>query len=208
MTRLEAQAITGGLSKPSKMPCFGYSIPAKDCRMGSKLRAVENSVCSKCYALKGRYVFPNVQQAMEKRLQSLVHPQWIEAMAFLINSTKNSFFRWHDSGDIQSLWHLCNLVAVAKRCPQVKFWLPTREYGFVKQYVEAFGAFPDNFTVRLSAYMLDAPAPTAFARKLGVQTSTVSSKEWNCLAFSQGGKCLDCRACWYKTEENISYKRH
>ena len=51
-------AIVGTLSEPSKMPTYAYSIPAKYCITGSKLRMIANSTCSKCYALKGRYIFP------------------------------------------------------------------------------------------------------------------------------------------------------
>ncbi len=57
----EAWAEVGGLSKPSKMPSYGYSLSAFKCKVGSKLREVLNSTCANCYALKGRYIFPNVQ---------------------------------------------------------------------------------------------------------------------------------------------------
>ena len=58
------------LSKPSKMPGQGYSTPAKDCITGSKLAKIVNSICSLCYAKKGRYVFTNVIAGIEKRLKS------------------------------------------------------------------------------------------------------------------------------------------
>ena len=107
MKSREALQITHTLSSPSKMPCFGYSIPASRCITGGKLRKVKNSICSFCYALKGRYVFPNVLTAMEKRYQSLTHPQWVDAMTALISSKrKKDYFRWHDSGDLQGLTHL------------------------------------------------------------------------------------------------------
>ena len=60
----QLEVITGGLSAPSKMPCHSFSISAKRCKVGSKLRKVVGSTCNKCYALKGRYVFPNVERAM------------------------------------------------------------------------------------------------------------------------------------------------
>ena len=52
----DIESTVGTLSAPSKMPCFSFSIPAKLCITGQKLRDVKNSICSKCYALKGRYV--------------------------------------------------------------------------------------------------------------------------------------------------------
>ena len=78
----EAEAITHTLSKPGKMPGFAYSTPAHECKTGTKLRAVPNSVCSKCYAFeRGRYRFQNVIDAQYKRFRSLTHPKWVEAMA-------------------------------------------------------------------------------------------------------------------------------
>ena len=70
------QMQVGSLSNPSKMPGFGYSTPAKDCQTGSKLAEIVNSICSICYAKKGRYVFPNVQNAMQYRLDSLNKIDW------------------------------------------------------------------------------------------------------------------------------------
>lgn len=69
----EAYAIIGGLSNPSKMPWYAWSISAKHCITGSKLREVAGSTCSHCYACKGFYPLPIVQDAMERRRQALIH---------------------------------------------------------------------------------------------------------------------------------------
>ena len=76
----EAEKIVGTLSKPSKMPGFAYSTPAKHCLIGQKMRKVAGSICAFCYALKGRYVFPNVMAAMEKRFKSLTDQLWVSAI--------------------------------------------------------------------------------------------------------------------------------
>lgn len=205
----QANAITGGLSKPSKMPGRGFSIPAKYCKMGAKLRTLSGSVCSVCYALKGRYVFGVVKTALERRFKLLNEPLWVEAMVRLIKKQeKSGFFRWHDSGDIQSIEHLLRIVEVCKQTPNVKHWLPTREYGLVSAYLRAGHTFPKNLTVRLSAYMLNGPPPTDFANKLGVQTSGVSKDTFTCPASKQDNFCGKCRACWDSKVENISYKQH
>ena len=75
----------GGLSKPSKMPGHGYSLPARECKAGGKLRQVENSTCSGCYAMKGRYVFPNVQAALYRRFAAIRKPLWAETMAEILS---------------------------------------------------------------------------------------------------------------------------
>jgi hypothetical protein len=203
----DAKELVGSLSAPSKMPCHGYSIPATMCKVGSKLHNVPDSVCANCYALKGRYMFPNVQEALQKRAVSLDDPRWVSAMVSQIRSTKNAYFRWHDSGDIQSFGHLLNIVSIAEALPSVQFWLPTREYRLVTKYQEVFGDFPSNLTVRVSAHMVDVAPPRGFAN-----TSTVHKANepqgYRCPAPKQGNECKDCRACWDRDVYNVSYHAH
>ena len=200
----------GTLSVPSKMPGFAWSTPADDCKKGSQLAKIANSICSICYARKGRYVFPNVQKALRKRLQAWrTVKNWSNKIAELIKrKEKNGFFRWHDSGDVQSVKHLRDIVAVANLLPEINFWLPTREYNFVGQYIKKFGAFPKNLCVRLSAFMINGKPPTALAKKLNLTTSGVTEKGFNCPAPTQENQCKDCRACWDNKVENINYKKH
>jgi len=129
MNLKEAKEITGGLSSPSKMPGYAYNLPAWRCVTGVKLQAVAGSVCSGCYAMKGRYRFKNVKDALNRRLNSLTHPQWVEAMTTLVTwySRKVPWFRWHDSGDLQGPDHLKNIFEVCNATPAVKHWMPTRE---------------------------------------------------------------------------------
>ena len=131
MLKKELEKIVGGLSKPSKMPGPAYNLPAYKCITGQKLAQVPGSVCHGCYALKGRYRFNNVKSAMERRLEALKHPGWVDAMIQLIKPHKE--FRWHDSGDLQSLDHLKNIFRVCKGTPETKHWLPTREAQILKR---------------------------------------------------------------------------
>ena len=205
----DIESSIGTLSAPSKMPCYSFSIPAKRCITGQKLRDVKGSICSKCYALKGRYAFPNVQDALETRFQGMSDPQWIDKMVLMIGKReKSGFFRWHDSGDLQSVAHLAAIVEIAKRLPNIRFWLPTREFSFVSEYM-ATNAIPDNLTIRLSALMFDGKPPVAIAKRLGLVTSGASTgDDFSCPSSKQGGKCLDCRACWNKSVSNVNYKQH
>ena len=202
-TLKEAEAVAGKLGKPSKMPGYAYGIPARSCPIGSVLVKLKGSVCSGCYALKGRYAFPTVLNAQQRRLDSLRDPRWIEAMVFLITKKKCDYFRWHDSGDIQGLWHLENIVEVARQCPDTKFWIPTRETKVVKLYLTANGNFPPNLVVRVSGAMIDGPAPNGYPH-----TSTVTTGTPTCPAYQQGGVCGACRACWDPSVSSVSYPKH
>ncbi len=207
-TLKQLQDKVGSLSTPSKMPGYGYSTSADDCITGSKLANVKGSICSICYARKGRYVFPNVQNAMKKRLESLERLDWIDTMVQLISrKEKSGFFRWHDSGDLQGVWHLEKIAEVARRLPSIKFWLPTREYKIVSDWMK-FCTKPRNLTIRLSAFMIDGPAPVAVAKRLGLTTSGAKKTGFSCPSSQQGNQCGDCRACWDEAVTNVDYKPH
>lgn len=201
--------IVGGLSNPSKMPCYSFSIPAQKCITGQKLRDVVGSICSKCYALKGMYGFPAVKEALMRRFEKLSNPQWVAAMIFLINKKeKSGYFRWHDSGDLQSVAHFKQIVSVCEGTPNVIHWIPTREYAIVREFIEQGNVIPENLVLRLSAYMLEGKPPTEIAKRMGVLTSGVSKVGFTCPASTQGNVCGSCRACWDKSVPNVNYKTH
>ncbi len=201
MTEAEALEIVGGLSKTSKMPCPSYSIPATECKVGTRLRDKENSVCKGCYAMRGFYRMGNVARALRRRLDSLDDPRWVEAMILLIKPHK--FFRWHDSGDIQNAQHLSNIVSVCLGTSNTSHWLPTKEYKMVRDYLST-NVFPDNLVVRVSSPMVDQPPLKAYDF-----THTAINKGgivhgFECDSFSRGHKCGDCRACWDSTIDNVT----
>lgn len=200
--------MTGSLSKPSKMPGYGYGLPAlSSCKVGSELAKIPGTICSKCYALRGRYIFDNVQQAQHVRLASINNPTWVDDMVKLIRRKKEKYFRWHDSGDLVSLSHLVNICRIAVLLPEFIFWLPTRERKIVNNYRIQFGAFPTNLVIRLSGAMVDGAPPAT-----DLCTSTVHKNEapvgYVCPSSTQNNKCNSCRACWDITIKNISYKAH
>jgi hypothetical protein len=202
MNKKEAIKITGGLSKPSKMPGFAYNLPATRCKVGSKLAKVKGSVCHGCYALKGRYRFPNVKEALERRYkQAMTNKDWVFGMVYLINTSNKKEFRWHDAGDIQSAEHLQRIFQVCELTPSVKHWLPTRE-SVILSNINADDV-PDNLIIRLSASKVDGPAPKSWP-----WTSTVVTKGKTCPAAEQNNECKDCRACWDKSVKNVAYGKH
>jgi len=131
-------------------------------------------------------------------------------MVYLITESKDQYFRWHDSGDIQGLWHLENIAEVAKQTPHVKHWLPTREYSFVKRYLAKYETFPPNLTVRLSAHMIEKPAPNIDGLAVSSVHSDIASypDAWICPAPTQGNSCGSCRACWDISIPHVSYTKH
>ena len=199
MLKKEARKITGGLSAPNKMPGPSINLPAWNCITGLKLQAVKGSVCAGCYAMKGRYRFPNVRKAMDRRLTALQDPRWVDAMVTLVKG--QPWFRWHDSGDIQSPEHLKNIFEVCNRTPETRHWMPTREVKFLKLMDP--DVVPENLIIRISSHMIDQ-GPV----KHWPWTSTVVTSGKTCPAAEQGNKCKECRACWDRSVKNVAYGKH
>lgn len=221
MQYIEAMDIIGSLSQPSKMPWFSYSTSAFDCQTGSKLREIKGSVCSSCYACKGQYRFSNVRKAQDKRMAGTKHPDFVEAMTLVLTTlynrgkktykkngktVKENRFRWHDAGDIQSLEHLERINQIALNTPFLDHWLPSKEFGYVNQFLKKHKRFAPNLTVRMSATMVGQTFDKA---PMGLPFSAVGVTQElsQCPAYSQDGQCKNCRNCW-EPKLNVSYPLH
>lgn len=234
MNSAEATVIVGGVSEPGKMPGIGWGISALRCKTGSKLRNVPGSSCANCYAMKGRYPMPNVQRAHERRLGAYelavaegAIEMWIEAMAHLARSKRGKgYFRWFDSGDLQSLDMLKHIFEVARRAPEVKFWVPTKEKEILAELFRDWTIrIPPNVALRYSLPMINSAAGGQVACAIGrnhpdinrFAASVVYSGErpWQmgvfyCEAYkTTPASCGDCRACWDTDNHKvIGYKEH
>ena len=195
----KAKLITGSMTRTSKMPGLSYSLPAWECKTGSKLRKVKGSVCASCYALKGNYTrYKAIKAAQYVRLDSLKHPLWTAAMVAQVKRQK--YFRWHDAGDVQDLDHLNKIFEVCRLTPNTNHWMPTRE-AWVKDHLPRS---PKNLVIRFSPPMINQRAPESWPN-----SSMVIDKGFHtCPAPSQGGQCGDCRQCWDPKVQVVSYGKH
>ena len=214
-----AEGVVGGLSSPGKMPGKCYSIPARRCRVGSKLRNVDGSVCSGCYATTGRYAIDTTQAALERRLKTVqralrskrFRSLWVEAMETLMEGQE--WFRWHDSGDLLSARHLELICEVCDRTPGTRHWIPTKQLGDVLTVLQDRGV-PANLTVRISAYMVgEAPqwVPDPLVTSTVHEDRGRTAAAGDCPAIRAHSSCDEaggCRKCWDSTIENISYGWH
>tara|TARA_Y100000401_G_scaffold62146_1_gene49340 strand:+ start:459 stop:1166 length:708 start_codon:yes stop_codon:yes gene_type:complete len=225
----------GKLSAPSKMNhCYSYSIPATKCITGAKLAKVKNSVCAGCYALKGRFMFSNVQNALTRRYNILNEALndkkkekiFVESFVYALKhyEKKYKFFRWHDSGDLQSVNHLKLIAKIANLTPNIKHWIPTREYNIYNTYLKTEKQ-PKNLVVRVSGHMVNKPAPNSFKNVSNVLNGA-KLPGFTCKAnenylkpgetckkcgtkLSKGGvHCCTCTACWDPKVKTINYYYH
>lgn len=224
MTELQkAYREVGGLSRPSKMPCYSWGIPTQTCRRAKGLMIDEpNSICGKCYAMTHAYNWKVVKDAYSRRYESwknLPSRDWVNYMVTILNSdkvSKKGYFRWFDSGDIQSLSMIYQLIEIAERTPTIKHWVATREYmDIVKTMTEYI---PSNMIFRLSHTNIDEldEVISLTASVKNVQQSIVISssdikltpKQYTCPSMKTHGMCGDCRACWNSRIEHVAYMLH
>lgn len=213
------EVLGGDLGQTTKMPGKSFGLDTAQCGVGTKLQGVCGSVCEGCYARRLENFRPSVKKGHENRTDAvlnamddwLLRTDWINAMTALIQrryeGASERYFRWHDSGDIQSYNHLTMLVQVARNIPDIQFWIPTKEKSIVLHYLRKHGEFPKNLVVRVSSAMIDAPPMRGFTL-----TSTVHKNEEPvghvCPAPQQNGECGKCRACWSHEVSNVSYHKH
>lgn len=203
----EAEQFVKISTSNSKMPGSSFATDSFACNVGDRLAKVEGSVCSKCYARRIQKFRPNVHKAWKANLdnyRSSPREFWVEAASILINKRSKGHHRWFDSGDLDSLEMLEDIVKVAKATPEVKHWLPTREIKLIQRFT---GDLPDNLVIRVSSPMIGMK-PLNFKNTSTVHVSGTGYEGHQCPAPDQGNSCGDCRSCWDSNVSNISYRKH
>ena len=196
------------ISKTSKLGTLSWSLQAIETCPGSvgddgQLVAA----CSGCYATTGCYNFPGTKAVRADNKKAWQEADWIQVMVKALQ--KQTHFRWFDSGDVYSLALAEKMLAVMAATPHVKHWLPTRMYKFTKFHnvLNAMQALP-NVMVRYSSDAVDGTFGAGHGSTIIPASAPVPAGVTLCHAPEQGGKCLDCRACWSKSVSNVNYKKH
>ena len=197
------------LSKTSKLGTKSWSLQAVETCPGARKENGELvPACSGCYATTGCYVFPDT-----KKVRADNKVEWKKetfVSDFIAALKKQTHFRWFDSGDMYSVKLAEKMLEIMVATPNTKHWLPTRMYKFKKfaDILAKMQALP-NVTVRYSSDEIDGTYTK------GLHGSTIlpnaeyaDSNTFVCNAPNQGGKCLDCRACYNKDIPVIGYLAH
>jgi len=209
------------LTQTSKMPGPSFSLPAHQA-----CPRAAGSICESCYAAKGTYGCPSVQNAQVARFQwtrtALKSPEgkaaWIKEMTQAIDASGSTYFRVHDSGDMFNAEYALMWLAVCVNLPQVRFWIPTRAWqqpGGVLQVLDPLmgvlrrlAALP-NVSVRPSALNFGEYAPQVKGLHAGSTAANPDvMRSYQCPAYHQGGECGECRVCWDEKDVPVSYCKH
>jgi len=211
-----AREVCGGTTQTAKMECLSYSLPAVEtCPVGAKLRGKVGSVCRGCYAKKGNYNRPNVKTAQGFHLESVkraiadpdYRERWISAMVDAITADGRPWFRWHDSGDVFAADYLKMILEVARRTPNVRHWLPTKERAMVDCARRA-GKVPVNLCVRVSLPMIGQRPTGAEVFPVATVSRETAPGAHMCPAPDNCVKCGTCRACFDSSVREVCYRLH
>jgi hypothetical protein len=164
--------------------------------------------CKGCYATTGNYRFENVKAPRRHNKDDWARLEWVDDM--VAELSKDTYFRWFDSGDMYALGLAEKMLEVMKRTPWVKHWLPTRMHKFPKfaLVLQAMAALP-NVSVRFSSDSVTGEYTKKLHGSVIIPTPADVKKGMTlCEAYSHGGKCNGCRACYDKKVKVIAYPAH
>jgi len=226
------------LSNTSKMPSKSWSLPAWETCLGARITNYDTNkpdvadACKGCYALTGAYMFPNTIKSREHNAEDWKNDDWVDAMVKAIGKAK--YFRWFDSGDVYAVALAEKIRLVIKATPNCLHWLPTRAHkdnGIFAVYkrmttktwvmkcstgkpiVKPNMDYLPNAIIRYSS---DSVNGKRLSNKMGLNSVIIQSEDdfkpekgySLCRAYTRGGKCGDCRACWSSSVDTVAYVYH
>jgi hypothetical protein len=199
------------LSKAGKMPCKSWSLQAGDTCPGSINKDTKEviEVCKDCYAKSGFYRMDNVRLPREHNRKDWKRTEWADEMVQALDTER--YFRWFDSGDVYSAALAQKIYEVIRRTPWCKHWLPTKSYTIpkIRYWLDRIKSLP-NASVRYSSPSTHGEYTEEHGSVVVQEVTDLAG--WNnavaCEAYTRGGKCDSCRACWDKDVSLILYPLH
>lgn len=164
--------------------------------------------CNGCYATTGNYRYPNVKAPRLENREDWQRLEWVDDMVKALQNDR--YFRWFDSGDMYAIGLAQKILEVMQRTPWVSHWLPTRMHKFPKfRAVLTEMQALDNVMVRFSSDSVRGEFTAGLHGSVIVPTpDIVPAGVKLCQAYSNGGKCSGCRACYDKAVAVIAYPAH
>lgn len=197
------------LSKASKMPGKSWSLQAGDTCPGSinPLTKEVIEVCADCYAKSGFYRMDNVKAPRLSNRKDWKRTEWVDDMVAALDNER--WFRWFDSGDIYTAALAQKIHEVARRTPWCNHWIPSKSYNIpkIRYWLDRLRELP-NVSVRFSSPSTHGVYNSTHGSVV-VQNVTDTIKEGKmCDAYTRGGKCGPCRACWDSSINLVVYPLH
>jgi hypothetical protein len=191
------------------MPGKSWSLQAGDTCPGSINPNTKEviEVCADCYAKTGFYRMDNVKAPRLHNRKDWKRTDWADDMVAALDNER--WFRWFDSGDIYTAALAQKIYEVARRTPWCNHWIPSKSYNIpkIRYWLDRLKELP-NVSVRFSSPSTNG-VYTSEHGSVVVQsvTDTIQNGKM-CDAYTRGGKCGPCRACWDSSINLIVYPLH
>ena len=196
-------------SKAGKMPCRSWSLVAKETCPGAINPKTKELVpaCQGCYATTGNYRFPSVIAPRIHNREDWKCEDWIETMVLALDNDR--YMRLFDSGDFYHPELAVKWLEVMKRTPWVKYWVPTRSHKIprIAKVLRKMMKL-DNVMVRFSSDGVRGEFESKHGSTIIGEDQLDTKGVTICHAYTNEGKCGDCRACWNKDIAVIAYVQH
>lgn len=197
------------LSKASKMPGKSWSLQAGDTCPGSINPVTKEviEVCADCYAKTGFYRMDNVIKPRLHNRKDWKRPEWADDMVQALDNER--WFRWFDSGDVYTAALAQKIYEVARRTPWCNHWIPSKSYGIpkIRYWLDRLKELP-NVSVRFSSPSTHGEYTTEHGSVVVQSVDDTIEGAKMCDAYTRGGKCGPCRACWNKDVALVVYPLH
>jgi hypothetical protein len=136
-------------AKEFNVRIFNFSIPAGNDKLTGKITCPFAGKClNLCYAKKGFYNMPSVENALSLRNQATREENFIERINNELSKVKKDkqiYIRIHDSGDFYSPTYFQKWLTIAKNNPSVRFYAYTKSHSFIRGI-----ELPENFDLIFS----------------------------------------------------------
>lgn len=197
------------LSKASKMPGKSWSLQAGDTCPGSidPLTKEVIEVCADCYAKSGFYRMDNVKAPRLSNRKDWKRIDWADDMVAALDNER--WFRWFDSGDIYTAALAQKIHEVARRTPWCNHWIPSKSYNIpkIRYWLDRLRELP-NVSVRFSSPSTHGVYNSTHGSVVVQSVTDTIQGGKMCDAYTRGGKCGPCRACWDKSTSLVVYPLH
>lgn len=197
------------LSKASKMPGKSWSLQAGDTCPGSINPVTKEviEVCSDCYAKSGFYRMDNVKAPRLSNRKDWKRPEWVDDMVAALDNER--WFRWFDSGDVYTAALAQKIHEVARRTPWCNHWIPSKSYNIpkIRYWLDKLRELP-NVSVRFSSPSTHGEYSSEHGSVVVQNVTDTIQNGKMCDAYTRGGKCGPCRACWDSSINLIVYPLH
>jgi len=205
------------LSQTSKMPCKSLSLPIEEtCKGRYDTNGSIKEICKSCYADKGAYNWPPSVNLKQHNYNTMKNRAWVNDMITQLTKSKNNYFRWFDSGDVESEEVLQDIYDICDSTPEVNHWIPTKSRELFSQETWRLLEGLNNVKVRYSS-----PSKHGIYDNIHGSVAISDKKELTksmflCKAKSVGfnkkgkpnpKKCHNCRACWHNNKV-VAYEFH